>query len=72
MIVQFAKSNPDYQTLSGSNLIDEIVERAAELMVRLTPDSWSSNPGNTPFLNALARDGFTLTDEGVVRRTLPH
>ena len=71
MIVQFAKSNPSYQTLSGLNLVDEIVERAAELMVRSRPDSWSSNPGNAPFLHALARDGFTLTDEGVFRMTLP-
>ena len=58
----FAKENPTHQTASGSNLMDEIVERAAGLG-GLNHDS--------PFVRALARDGFTLTDEGTILKNLP-
>ena len=61
-LILFAKENPDHQTVSGANLVDEIVERAAGLR-GLNYDS--------PFVRALARDGFTLTDEGILRKTLP-
>ena len=61
-LILFAKENPDHQTASGANLVDEIVERAAGLR-GLSHDS--------PFVRALVRDGFTLTDEGTLRKTLP-
>lgn len=61
-LAKFAKENPGHQTLSGSNLADELVEQAAGL---------ASPVHHGAFLRALARDGFTYTDEGEIRRTLP-
>ena len=68
-LFQFAKENPNHQTLSGLNLVDEIVEQATVIVTSRQgrgnlPDYYA------PFLNALARDGFTLSD-GTLRRTLP-
>ena len=61
-LTQFAQENRTHQTTLGSNLWDEIVEEAASL-----PKSRHSNA----FINALARDGFTLENDGTLRRALP-
>ncbi len=61
-LTQFAQENRNHQTVLGSNLWDEIVEEAASL-----PKLRHSNA----FIYALARDGFTLEDDGTLRRALP-
>lgn len=61
-LTQFAQGNRNHQTALGSNLWDEIVEEAASL-----PKPRHSNA----FIYALARDGFTLEDDGILRRALP-
>ena len=61
-ITRFAQQNPYYQTALGSNLWDEIVEEVASL-----PNA----RGSSPFNHALAADGFTLEDDGTLRRALP-
>ena len=61
-ITRFAQENPNHQTASESNLWDEIVKEATSL-----PKPRRS----TAFINALARDGFTLEDDGTLRRALP-
>ena len=61
-ITQFAQKNPNHQTALGSNLRDEIVKEAAFLPIQ------QRSPA---FVHALARDGFTLEDDGTLRRALP-
>ena len=61
-ITQFAQKNCDHQTVLGSNLWDAIVEEA----VSLPKPKHSSS-----LINALARDGFTLADDGTLRRAHP-
>ena len=61
-ITRFAQENPNHQTASESNLWDEIIEEAASL-----PKPRHSKA----FIYALARDGFTLEDDGILRRALP-
>lgn len=61
-ITQFAQQDPNQQTALGSYLWDEIVTEAASL-----PKARCS----AAFINALARDGFTLEDDGTIRRALP-
>ena len=61
-LTQFAQENRNHQTALGSNLWDEIVEEAASL-----PKPRHSSA----FIYALARDGFTLEDDGTLRRALP-
>ena len=61
-LAKFAKENPAHQTPSGSNLMEEIVEQAARL---------AAPANDMAFLHALARDGFAITNEGVLRNTLP-
>lgn len=61
-LAQFAKSNPNHQTASESNLLNEIVEYAA---------SHERSDCGTALARALARDGFTMTSEGAIKRALP-
>lgn len=61
-ITQFAQQNPYHQTPLGSNLWDEIVEEVASL---------PKARGSSPFIYALAGDGFTFEDDGTLRRALP-
>ena len=70
ILIQFAKDNPNHQTVSGSNLIDEIVEQATEITNQLINSGAYSHQYDA-FVRALARDGFTMTDEGTLRKTLP-
>ncbi len=70
ILIQFAKENPNHQTVSGSNLIDEIVEQATEIVEELR-NRGADSLQYAAFLRALARDGFSLTDEGMLRKTLP-
>jgi hypothetical protein len=61
-LIRFAVGNPGYETENGTNLWDAVVETA------------SNRPNvkfHTDFMRALVRDGFTLTEEGELRRTLP-
>ena len=71
MIIGFAKKNPKHQTAAKNSLPDEIVEEAAKLVVRTKSAFWSDSPHHEPFLRALARDGFELTEEGTIQKTLP-
>ena len=61
-ITRFALQKPEYHTDSGENLWNEIVYESVRLQVA-TSDS--------PFGRSLARDGFSLTNGGELRRTLP-
>ena len=69
-IIQYAKKNPEHQTMEGSNLTDRIVEKAAELAGELKP-VWKEHPAYMGFVRALNLDGFILEEEGRIRRTLP-
>ena len=69
-LYQFAKDNPDHQTLSESNLVDEIIKRAVAFVTPVRSGAEYPPEYHAPFLNALTRDGFTLSD-GTLRRTLP-
>ena len=60
-ITQFAQENRCHQTPLGSNLWDAIVEKAASL-----PKSMRS----AAFVRALERDGFTIEEDGTLRRSL--
>ncbi len=71
-LVLFAKQHPGHRTLSDKNLADEIVEHAVDIVAEARDLSWASRLREcTAFLNALARDGFTLTEDNVLRSTLP-
>ena len=61
-ITQFAQENRNHQTALGSNLWDAIVEEAASL-----PKSMR----RAAFVRALERDGFTIVEDGTLRRSLP-
>ena len=61
-LAKFTIENPSHQTTSGQNLDEEIIERASGL---------ASPHKDLAYDRALARDGFTLTDEGSILRTLP-
>ena len=69
-LIQFAKKNPDHETVSGSNVMDEIVEEAAEIVKELR-NRGANSLQYEAFIHALARDGFTLTDEEILQKTLP-
>ncbi len=62
LLVAFAKENASHPTASGEPLVEEIVKRAAGMA---RPDE------DLAFARALSRDGFTLSDDGVVVSTLP-
>ena len=70
-IVEFAKKNPTHQTVSGSNLCDELVEHAAKLIDPTYAQTWSASPWHVTFVRALGRDGFVLNEEGKILKTLP-
>ena len=61
-LTRFAQENPYHQTPLDSNLWDEIVGKAA---------SFPRQKLSSAFIYALARDGFTIEDDGTLRRTLP-
>lgn len=71
LIIGFAKKNPTHPTSAKSNLSDEIVEEAANLVVRTKSLIGSDSTRYEPFLRALSRDGFELTEEGSIQKTLP-
>ena len=62
VLAKIVKDDPGRQTVSGNRLDDEIVERAAELTTANNSSSFS---------RALSRDGFTLTEERSIIRSLP-
>ena len=72
-LARFAKENPAYQTASGAYLHNEIVEQAKDRVVKLQEASWGEMDDlqHKAFVGALAVDGFKLTDDGKLRKTLP-
>jgi len=70
-LAQFAVANPQFVTVSGSNLWDALVERAAEIAARLQTTTWTNSveypPDATKLVRALERDGYVLRDGGLVR-----
>ena len=68
ILAKFAKENPEHITAMETNLIDEIVQQTA--IQAAGPLSWHETEV-TNFRMALERNGFTLTDEGEIRKTLP-
>lgn len=78
-LARFAKENPDHPTSSGASLWDEIVEQAVCLAHRqlgtpvgfLSGEEPTPDPTTTAFIHALKQDGFEITDEGKLRKTLP-
>ena len=58
-IIEYTKNNPEHQTMEGSNLIDGLVEKAAELAGELKP-VWKENTVYRGFVRALNRDGFHI------------
>ena len=71
-IIKFAQKYPSHQTVAGANLGDEVVEEAGKRLAKVHPSMWSNSPHSWPFLQALAKDGFMLTPEGVIHKTLPN
>ncbi len=69
-LIEFAKENPLHQTVLGSNLVDEIVERAIDIVKQIKCSGGNSQQYET-FIHSLARDGFTLTDEEILQKALP-
>ena len=69
-IIAYGKKNPEHQTMEGSNLIDGLVNKAAELAGQLPP-VWKEDTIYKGFVRALNRDGFILEEAGTVRRILP-
>ena len=61
-LAKFTNENPSHETTSDETLAEEIIKQAAELASPLS---------DLAFVRALARDGFTLTDEGSTLRDLP-
>lgn len=61
-LIRYATEHPEHQTDLGVGLWVALVERAASLA---HPDR------NIGFMRALERDGYVLTGEGTLRRTLP-
>ena len=62
MLVKFAKENPFHQTASGKNVDEEIIARTAEV-----PRQY----GRSALEWALARDGYTLLDNGSLMASFP-
>ena len=62
VIARYLIAKPDHRNWEGEFLADLVVCKAASL-----PYSY----GQDDFVRALARDGFTVTEEGEVRRMLP-
>ena len=62
VIAQWLIAKPDHRNWEGEFLADVVVCKAASL-----PYSYAQDD----FVRALARDGFTVTEEGEVRRMLP-
>ena len=70
-IIDFSKKNPSHSAVSGANVVNELVEEAGKLVTEAKKANWSTNPHHLPFLRALKRDGFLLTNSGAIQRTLP-
>jgi hypothetical protein len=69
-LIRYAIANPEAVTLEGQNLWDALIMRAANFE---RPEQWSGfrdHPEVEKFVRTLARDGFTLEQDGL-RRTLP-
>ena len=66
-IIEFAKKNLTHQTVTGANLLDEIVKEAGKLVPEIISSTWSDSSHHVTFLRALGRDGFMLTAEGEIR-----
>lgn len=61
-LIRYIDAGPDVRTADGEFLADAVVRKAASLPY---------SHGEKLFVRALARDGFTLTEVGELRRTLP-
>lgn len=83
-LIRFAKENPEHLTASGSSLWDEIVEQAVLVHTHVWQQRYSSDDmriatanitafgdADLAFLHALKQDGFEITGEWKLRKTLP-